>query len=111
MKLSFAGSRFENGVTFEMNAFDDNALVTFAAAAFENPERVIFHTVRLRPHWFVNTDPRRFSFISADWGHLDNKNATRLEIHDLDKHELGYSSRILEVTLRQLAVNAEENNR
>jgi hypothetical protein len=55
--------------------------------------------------------PRRFNFISADWGFLDNRHSTRREIAALEKHEVGYSTRILEVTFRQLAVNAEENSR
>jgi uncharacterized protein YjbI with pentapeptide repeats len=110
-KISFVGSRFTEGATFEMNDIDDSALVSFAGAIFEKPERVMFHTVRLRPYWFINVDPRRFNFISADWGFLDNRHSTRREIAALEKHEVGYSTRILEVTFRQLAVNAEENSR
>jgi uncharacterized protein YjbI with pentapeptide repeats len=111
IKISFIASRFTEGVTFEMNHIDESALVSFTAAIFEKPERVMFHSVHLHPYWFINVDPRRFNFIAVDWGFLDNRHSTRKQIRQLEKHQIGYSSRILDVTFRQLAVNAEENNR
>jgi hypothetical protein len=33
----------------------------------EKPERVVFHTVRLQPNWFVNVDCRKFVFTDCRW--------------------------------------------
>lgn len=109
-EVSFAGARFKDGVTFEMNDFGEEVRLSFAAAIFEKIERVTFHTVRLRPHWFVNVDPRKFNFINVDWGFLDRPKAVHKEIKSLENQRIG-PTRLLEVTFRQLAVNAEENNR
>lgn len=111
VQVSFEGARFKDSLTFGRNVFSEGAAVTLAAAIFENPDRVIFHTVRLRPHWFLNIDPRKFNFIQADWGFLDQATAVNSEIAAIENHQIGYSSPLLEVTFRQLAVNSEENNR
>jgi hypothetical protein len=85
--------------------------VSFAAAIFEKPERAVFHTIRLRPHWFINVDSRKFTFINVDWDNLDERGAIRNEFAALERNDRGHLSRLLEVTFHQLAVNAEENNR
>ena len=34
----------------------------FQFAKIEEPSRVSFHTIILRPHWFVNVNAREFDF-------------------------------------------------
>jgi hypothetical protein len=104
-------TRFKDGISFNENQFADHVLLSLAAAIFEKPERVTFHTVSLRPHWFINVDPRKFNFISVNWGFLDKRDAVRKEINALEKNQAGYLRPLLEIAFRQLAVNAEENNR
>jgi uncharacterized protein YjbI with pentapeptide repeats len=111
MHVSFAGARFREGVRFEENIFRHPALLSFAAAVFEKPERVNFQTVALRPHWFVNVDSRKFNFINVDWGSLGRRDAVRQGIKALEVNDAANASRLLTITFRQLAVNAEENNR
>jgi hypothetical protein len=135
IKVGFDGVIFRDSVNFERNMFSESAFMSFSAAVFEKPERVTFHTTRLRPHWFINVDSRRFTFINVNWGSLDKRNAIDREIRALDTNtdwggedlnksvaiqieteSLGSSgykgfSHLLEIALRQLAVNAEENNR
>lgn len=111
IEVSFDGARFKDSVSFEDNIFADQVLLSFAAAVFEQPERVTFHTVSLRPHWFINVDPRKFNFISVSWGFLDKPDAVRKEINALEDKQVGHLRRLLVITFRQLAVNAEENNR
>ena len=66
----------------------------------EKPERLSFHSVKLRPHWFINTDPCKFEFIDVRWD--DNLNQERAASR---------SDRLLSIAYRQLAMNAEENTR
>ena len=34
----------------------------------KNPIAFHFHTLSLRPHWFVNIDARKFDFTNVNWG-------------------------------------------
>jgi uncharacterized protein YjbI with pentapeptide repeats len=111
IEVSFYGATFKDGVSFERNKFADRAFVSFAAATVEKPERAVFHTTPLRPHWFINVDSRKFTFINVDWGNLNRRDAIRREIAPLESSGNEHPSRLLEITFRQLAVNAEENNR
>lgn len=77
--------------------------------------RVSFHTVRLRPTWFVNVDARKFVFTDISWKNLDSDLRNRninTELDSLaDTGKAKQKKRIFEIAARQLAVNAEENNR
>jgi hypothetical protein len=101
--------RFSNLRQGKENKFD------FQEAAFEKAARVSFHTVRLFPNWFVNVDARKFVFTDIDWQNLKyerrNKNIWA-ELENLKERGIKeQSKRLLEITSRQLGVNAEENNR
>jgi hypothetical protein len=103
--------RFKDGVSFEKNMFAGHAQLSFDAAVFEKPERVTFHTVALRPHWFFNVDSRKLNFINVDWGELHRWDAVSKEIKALESKYIANTPRLMAITFRQLAVNAEENNR
>jgi hypothetical protein len=78
----------------------------------EKPERLSFHTVKLRPHWFVNVDSRKFEFIDVEWMNDINWSRTyspKAELKSLTG-KVSAPHRLLSVTYRQLAVNAEENH-
>jgi uncharacterized protein YjbI with pentapeptide repeats len=111
IQISFIGTRFKDGVNFEINQFAEQAFLSFDAATFDKPERATFHSVELRPHWFTNVDSRKFTFINVNWGFLDKQGAMRKEIETLKERGREYQSLVLDITFRQLAVNAEENNR
>lgn len=84
----------------------------FQNAAFEKASRIEFHTCRLRPNWFVNIDPRKFVLTDIDWQNIDRKYKNQniqAELEQLSGIE--NSDRLLQIACRQLAVNAEENNR
>ncbi|HEX8197588.1 MAG TPA: pentapeptide repeat-containing protein [Pyrinomonadaceae bacterium] len=81
----------------------------------EKPERIVFHTVRLQPGWFVGVDPRKFIFTDCRWV---NENEEKLDIEDeLDIIQRDWQHRIpnpyilLTIACRNLASNYEENNR
>ena len=111
IKVEFDGAIFKDGISLEENVFAEQVFMSFDTAIFEKPERATFHTTPLRPHWFINVDSRKFTFINVDWGNLDKRDAIRREIKALGESGYAYLSHLLENTFRQLAVNAEENNR
>lgn len=159
----FSNAVFKDYVTFSApygrGGFTGHSNCDFQHARFERPERVSFHTIALRPHWFLNVDPRKFEFVDVAWagnsarnfidceiGALTKREEVRaeerskskeerrrnaqmtgdeytlkemeedeveeaqLDLNDPSKVELSLY-RLLSITCRQLAVNAEENHR
>lgn len=110
----FKGSK-ENPVfdtIFEEHAFW--SLLKILNATFEKPEKVYFETIRLRPSWFVNiaSELRKFNFKNIEWrdetGSFITIEGELKSIEKLIKHD---SKRLLAIVFRQLAENAETNNR
>jgi len=98
-QISFAGA--EHLAVFEEDAFLDLQLLRI-----EKPDRVSFHTLSLRPSWFMNVDARKFEFTNVDWRYLHVEN----EIKGLTG-KISSPHRMLAICCRNLAVNAEENHR
>ncbi len=109
--VSFYGATFKNGIRFTETVFADQTIMSFAAANFEKPEHVVFHTTTLLPHWFLNVDSRKFTFVNVSWRFLNKRDAVRREFEAVEKSGNKRMKHLLEITYRQLAVNAEENNR
>jgi hypothetical protein len=107
---AFAESRFAGRVRFAANEaremFPPDAIVPFARAHFAVPEHAVFHSVALRPHWFVNVDARRLEFTNVEWrGTLAGEIEGARALHVPAPH------RLIEQACNRLAVNAEENQR
>ncbi len=86
----------------------------FALAKVENPERITFNKVRLRPNWFVNIDSRKFIFTDIAWeNHKAKKSELKEELESLEEREFQepHNYQLLTVAFRNLAANAEEFNR
>ncbi len=102
-EAAFSNAQFKDYLKFNHSAgggFGEQAALTFDSLRIEKPERLSFHSAELRPHWFINTDPRKFEFIDVRWD------------DDFEKErEASTSARLLSIAYRQLAMNAEENNR
>jgi uncharacterized protein YjbI with pentapeptide repeats len=104
-----AGSQVFDPV-FEDQAFFSS--IKIDNATIEKPEQIYFHTVRLRPSWFVNVDCRKFNFTNIEWSDGEGKPVTlKGEIEAQKKWVREDGLRLLAIALRRLAVNAEENNR
>lgn len=92
----------------------DNAWLDLQNTTIEKPERIVFHTVRLQPNWFVNVDCRKFVFTDCRWSTADGE---RLSTEDeLDgvfmKNGIGNPVNpyaLLTKTCLQLAENYESN--
>lgn len=86
--------------------FIDTSSVDFQFIRSEKPDRISFHTLILHPHWFVNVDTRKFDFTNVEW-----RGRLKQEIAYLNLRGVSPSHRLLAITCRQIAVNAEENHR
>jgi pentapeptide repeat protein len=88
----------------------DHPQLDFQFALFEKPDRVWFHTLDLQPHWFINVDSRKFAFTDAEFKY-DLKEEIKF-LEEATDTEFKYNlNRLLAISCRQLAVNAEENHR
>jgi hypothetical protein len=86
-----------------------DASLNLWAATVENRDHLSFRNVRLRPHWFVNVDARRFEFVQAhwDWRRIN----LREEINCTGRTDVRAAHHLLSTACRNLAINAEENHR
>jgi uncharacterized protein YjbI with pentapeptide repeats len=110
--VQFDKATFKDGLTFRGNQlFQDRALLSFDDVFFEKPDRVRFVSVSMPPHSFMNVDPRKFNLIDTRWGFIDKPTALKEANLALQEFGRSPSGPILELAYRQLAVNAEENNR
>lgn len=107
----FSGVMFGDYVSFageeDRPAFYGSSSLDFQFSRIENAARVSFHTVVLRPHWFVNVDARTFEFTNVDW----DWRRINAEIQGLETKDVSSPHRLLAIACRNLAVNAEENHR
>jgi Pentapeptide repeats (9 copies) len=86
--------------------FGDQQRLNFQFAHIEKPDRVSFHTIDLKPHWFINVDSRKFEFTDVEFHYK-----LRDELKSLKKADVGAPHRLLAIACRQLADNAEANHR
>jgi hypothetical protein len=87
--------------------FAKEATLDLQFARIKNPEHVSFHTLALRPCWFVNVDARRFNLTNVDW---DWRSITD-ETGSLQSKGNTSPHRLLAIACRHLAVNAEDSQR
>jgi Pentapeptide repeats (9 copies) len=110
-EANFRSATFRNYVRFlgalEKPEFGVNIKVNFYFTHFEKPELVSFHTLFLRPRWFINVDARQFEFTNITWL---GKTKIREELDSLLNEGIALRYKLLAVTYRQLAINAEENH-
>jgi uncharacterized protein YjbI with pentapeptide repeats len=114
-QATFNYATFKDYVRFARESRDiielgERPSLSFQHARFEKPERVSFHTVSLRPHWFVNADARKFDFTNVEWRGDAAEGVNALE-KGQRRWQIASSYRLLARACRQLAVNEEENHR
>ena len=86
--------------------FGDGASLSLLNPRIEKPDRVLFASTTLRPHWFVASDPRKFEFVDVEMSAKE----TRRELKALSGRVSSKHSH-LSIACRRLALNAEENHR
>jgi uncharacterized protein YjbI with pentapeptide repeats len=86
-KTDFSYTVFKDIVSFsaedEIGGFGKNATCDFRHTRFETPRRVSFHGLTLRPHWFVNLDPREFEFVDVTWIGKLSRHFINIELGEL----------------------------
>lgn len=84
--------------------------VSFQDARVHEPEQLAFHTVLLRPSWFVNTDARTLNFINVKWCGLSSgpKKSLQNEISALQDRNIESPHSLLAKACRELYTNYEE---
>ncbi|MBD0370340.1 MAG: pentapeptide repeat-containing protein [Pyrinomonadaceae bacterium] len=87
--------------------FGEQASLDLQYARIERPDQVAFNNLTLRPYWFVNVDSRKFDFTHVDW----DWRGINEEVESLKAKRVLSPHRMLSITYRHLAVNAEENHR
>jgi len=108
----FAGATFGGRTRFSgMPSFDYQTLVNFQHARVEYPDQLSFHTVALRPSWFIDVDTRRFNFTNAKWYGLPNGLGGSFDEEVQALQDLGIQSPHNQIAkvCRELSINAEEN--
>lgn len=89
----------------------ENAFLNLQNARIENPERILFHSVRLQPNWFINQESsKNLIFTNCTWL-LPNGEyiSPESEYKALKKREIQNAYELLGKTCWQLAENHEEN--
>jgi len=109
--VDFSFATFKQHVRFAGKqgaaVFVDPSYLDLRFTTIEKPELVSFHTINLRPSWFINVDARKFEFSNVDW----DWRSINKEIETLQNSEISSPYRMLAIACRHLAVNAEENHR
>ncbi len=120
----FAGFEFEGEADFSRATFSERAVFSnvstfletaliFNDATIDKPDRFSFHTMHLRPSWFVDVDAQKFDFSDVEWFKMPD--GTELTIDEDIKAletrglESPVSLRKLQKACRRLMNNAEEN--
>ena len=107
----FRFARFKDQVNFYGNqSFSDESVLDLQSARIDRPELIIFHTMTLRPHWFVNADPRKFAFADVKWNWPAPSPTGEIKSLEPDQH-VSSPRQLLAIACGQLAENAEANNR
>ena len=101
----FAGGTDCTGTTHSVFTDADSAL-DLQFARIEKADRISFHSLKLRPSWFVNVDTRSFRFARVKW----LRRTVEEEIASVEK-KTPSPHLTLSTAYRNLALNAEENHR
>jgi uncharacterized protein YjbI with pentapeptide repeats len=124
--VSFFGEtreRKQDGISIPKRALGMAPALDFQLANIEKPARFAFHTVELRPHWFVNVDPREFVLTDVRWnwkeltieGEIDALKKAKKEKEEKQNEApeadgVDDFNPLLQKACRQLAEHAEKNN-
>ena len=113
----FSRSIFKEEASFRGLYTSSQTLFDFRSVTVEKPEKIEFHTVNLRPSWFIDMmDVEKFSFSDVEWFRLPSgeKLTLEAEVEDLATRPIepimeSQSLRRLERVCRKLMNLAEQS--
>lgn len=110
-KVSLGYSEFKGAIKFagssDNKVFSD--ILDLQHIEIDKSEKVYFHTVNLRPGWFINSDCKKFVFTACTWKMPDGKSVdTKTELRELEERKIPNSNELLTKSCWQLADNHEE---
>ena len=115
VNLNFSNCKIKNIFTIEENKpipFFDKRQIIFRDSLIKNYELISFRTIKLKPSWFININSKEINFIDVDWNCLNSLTTHRLVIKELNQlNNISNSKQLFKIACRQLAENAENNNR
>lgn len=89
---------------------DEESLLDLQNARVGDGKKILFHTVRVEPSWFVNTDASEFVFTDCEWNYADGKRLdVKRELKNLEEREFENPHALLTKACWQLADNHEES--
>lgn len=103
-QASFTGSE-------DKRFFGEKAQLSLQHARVVSPEQILFQNLQLHPYWFIGIDIRNFVFADVIWQRNVNHDISQLSKLLQLSHIQSSSYALLATSYRQLAVNAEENQR
>jgi pentapeptide repeat protein len=110
-KANFNAATFRDRLRFsgveKRREFTEASSMDFQYARMEKPNCVLFHSLGLRPNWFVGIDSSKFEFTNVSW----NSQSVDEEIEELKGNRVSSPESLLSIACQCLAINAENNNR
>lgn len=132
-RVKFGLTNFKDYVSFkgtsDKQVFGTEAWLDLRGVKIDKPELVSFHSLSLRPYWFVDVNASRFAMTNVKWctstackkldirqeiSELKRKgNELKVKGDELEEKSKGieWPERLLAIACWNLAVNAEENHR
>jgi hypothetical protein len=109
IEANFLGTTFRSHAKFfgalgDPVMFPEGLALSLSQTQTEKQGRISFHSISLRPHWFINADARAFDFINVSWIYRSiSEDVASIKQHGTHK--------LLSIAYRQLAENAENTHR
>jgi hypothetical protein len=131
-KVTFYLARFKDFVRFKGNdvgkmderhkVFEPACPPNFRETKFDHPDLASFHSLHLRPFWFVEVDVRNFALTNVKWdwqvitieeelAGMRKQDEQQDKPHDKQVRSKEDMYSVLAIAFWNLAVNAEENHR
>ena len=113
--LFFNYTNFKGYVAFEGKQGNllftgKGALLDLQNARIDDAKKLSFHTVRLQPSWFINTNSSEFVFTDFNWYYTDGRIVNiKKEVRDLKERGFENPNELLLKVCWQLADNHEES--
>ena len=114
-RLFFSRANFKGNVELEGNQgnrlfIGEKALLDLQNVRIDDQKKISFHSVRLEPSWFINTNASEFVFTDCKWNYTDGKRLNvKKELRNLKNRKIENPYALLTKACWQLADNYEES--